>query len=209
LGEAYPANVAVLGRSPRKFREPSARELRRIHLLRTRVNKGIKKGPELDIHDWTMTISAEKHHEIHRWWNTEWLLWILEHEHPTLADVENKAAELLERAGIEHEWMHSYRMRREKYMPDVEELIDFARERNHAWLAHWIGGPGAEVNIKDLLLNVLYAGTAEQSSIRDLDREIEHLNSEIEKVEGWLRSERGAKAAERRVRKWRAQQTNS
>jgi hypothetical protein len=39
LGEAYPANVAVLGRSPRKFREPSARELRRTYLLRDSLNR--------------------------------------------------------------------------------------------------------------------------------------------------------------------------
>jgi hypothetical protein len=73
-----------------------------------------KKIPGFDIHEWTMTIPAKKHHQIHRWWNTEWALWFFEHEHPTRADVENKAVELLERAGIKEEWMHSYRMRREK-----------------------------------------------------------------------------------------------
>ena len=69
-----------------------------------------EKVPELDIDDWTMTIPVEKHRQIHRWWNVEWKLWMLEHEHPTLADVENKAVELLEKAGIQEEWMHSFHM---------------------------------------------------------------------------------------------------
>jgi hypothetical protein len=72
-----------------------------------------EKVPGFNIHDWTMTIPAKKHSQIHGWWNAEWALWIFEHEHPTLADVENKAVELLERAGIEEEWMHSYQMKRE------------------------------------------------------------------------------------------------
>jgi hypothetical protein len=79
-----------------------------------------KQIPGFDIHEWTMTISAEKHRQIHRWWNMEWALWIFEHERPTLADVENKAVELLESAGIQEEWMHSYRMRREKLEEKLE-----------------------------------------------------------------------------------------
>src|SRR5829696_4737953 len=91
--------------------------------------------------------------------------------------AELKAAEE-ERAQLEAQW-------REKYMPDVEELIDFARRRKHPW-AQKIG-PENEGIVKETFLVWLYRSTSEQRKIRALETDIEGLKLRIRKTKKILR----------------------
>jgi hypothetical protein len=90
--------------------------------------------------------------------------------------AELKAAEE-ERAQLEAQW-------REKYMPDVEELIDFARRRKHPW-AEKIG-PENEGIVKETFLVWLYRSTSERK-IRALETDIEGLKLRIRKTKKILR----------------------
>jgi hypothetical protein len=91
--------------------------------------------------------------------------------------AELKAAEQ-ERAQLEAQW-------REKYMPDVEELIDFARRRKHPW-AEKIE-PENEGIVKETFLVWLYRSTEEQRNIRALQTDIEDLKLRIRKAKKMLR----------------------
>src|SRR5215207_10077554 len=95
--------------------------------------------------------------------------------------AELKAAEE-ERAQLEAQW-------REKYMPDVEELIDFARRRKHPW-AEKIG-PENEGLVKETFLVWLYRSTEEQRKIRALETDIEGLKLRIRKAKKMLRLLKG------------------
>jgi hypothetical protein len=95
--------------------------------------------------------------------------------------AELKAAEE-ERAQLEAQW-------REKYMPDVEELIDFARRRKHPW-AQKIG-PENEGIVKETFLVWLYRSTSEQRKIRALETDIEGLKLRIRKTKKMLRLLKG------------------
>jgi DNA repair exonuclease SbcCD ATPase subunit len=91
--------------------------------------------------------------------------------------AELKAAEE-ERAHLEAQW-------REKYMPDVEELIDFARRRKHPW-AQKIE-PKNESIVKETFLVWLYRSTDQQRKIRALETDIEGLKPQIRKAKKMLR----------------------
>jgi hypothetical protein len=95
--------------------------------------------------------------------------------------AELKAAEE-DRAHLEAQW-------REKYMPDVEELIDFARRRNHPW-AQKIG-PENEGIVKETFLVWLYRSTEEQRKIRALETDIDGLKLRIRKTKKMLRLLKG------------------
>ena len=95
--------------------------------------------------------------------------------------AELKAAEE-DRAQLEAQW-------REKYMPDVEELIDFARRRNHPW-AQKIG-PENEGIVKETFLVWLYRSTEEQRKIRALETDIDGLKLRIRKAKKMLRLLKG------------------
>jgi hypothetical protein len=82
-----------------------------------------------------------------------------------------------ERAQLEALW-------RKKYMPDVEELIDFARRRNHPW-AQKIE-PDNEGIVKETFLVWLYRSTEEQRKIRALETDIEGLKLRIRKAKKML-----------------------
>src|SRR5215216_746864 len=83
-----------------------------------------------------------------------------------------KAAEE-ERALLEAQW-------RQKYMPDVEELIEFARRRKHPW-AEKIE-PDNEGIDKETFFVWLYRSTSEQRKIRALETDIEGLKLRIRKA---------------------------
>jgi len=87
-----------------------------------------------------------------------------------------------ERAHLEAQW-------REKYMPDVEELIGFARRRKHPW-AEKIG-PENEGIVKETFLVWLYRSTEEQRKIRALETDIEGLKLRIRKAKKMLRLLKG------------------
>ena len=91
--------------------------------------------------------------------------------------AELKAAEE-DRAQLEAQW-------RQKYMPDVEELIEFARRRKHPW-AQKIG-PDNEGIVKETFLVWLYRSTEEQRKIRALETDIEGLKPRIRKAKKMLR----------------------
>ena len=91
--------------------------------------------------------------------------------------AELKAAEE-ERAQLEVRW-------RKKYMPDVEELIEFARRRKHPW-AQKIG-PENEGIVKETFLVWLYRSTEEQRKIRALETGVEDLKLRIRKAKKMLR----------------------
>jgi hypothetical protein len=82
-----------------------------------------------------------------------------------------------ERAHLEAQW-------RQKYMPDVEELIEFARRRKHPW-AQKIG-PENEGIVKETFLVWLYRSTQEQRMIRTLENDIEDLKLRIRKAKKML-----------------------
>src|SRR5215204_3577038 len=90
--------------------------------------------------------------------------------------AELKAAEQ-ERAQLEAQW-------RQKYMPDVEELIEFARRRKHPW-AQKIE-PDNEGIVKETFLVWLYRSTSEQRKIRALETDIEGLKLGIRKAKKML-----------------------
>jgi DNA repair exonuclease SbcCD ATPase subunit len=92
-------------------------------------------------------------------------------------NAELKAAEE-QRAHLEAQW-------RQKYMPDVEELIEFARRRKHPW-AQKIG-PDNEGIVKETFLVWLYRSTQEQRKIRALESDIEDLKPRIRKAKKMLR----------------------
>jgi hypothetical protein len=96
-------------------------------------------------------------------------------------DLEKLSAELKaaeeERAQLEAQW-------REKYMPDVEELIGFARRRKHLW-AQKIE-PENEGIVKETFLVWLYRSTEEQRKIRSLESDIEDLKLRIRKTKKML-----------------------
>jgi hypothetical protein len=77
-----------------------------------------------------------------------------------------------EQAQLEAQW-------RENYMPDIEELIDFARRRKHPW-AQKIG-PENEGIVKETFLVWLYRSTEEQRKIRALETHIDVLKLRIRK----------------------------
>ena len=97
-------------------------------------------------------------------------------------DLEKLSAELKaaeqERAHLEAQW-------RQKCMPDVEELIDFARKRKHPW-AQKIG-PENEGIVKETFLVWLYRSTEEQRNVRALETDIEGLKLRIRKTKKILR----------------------
>jgi DNA repair exonuclease SbcCD ATPase subunit len=97
-------------------------------------------------------------------------------------DLEKLSAELKaaeqERAHLEAQW-------RQKYMPDVEELIEFARRRKHPW-AEKIE-PENEGIVKETFLVWLYRSTSEQRMIRALETDIEGLKPQIRKAKKMLR----------------------
>jgi hypothetical protein len=70
-------------------------------------------------------------------------------------------------------------------MPDVEELIDFARRRKHPW-AQKIG-PENEGIVKETFLVWLYRSTEEQRKIRALETGVENLKLRIRKAKKMLR----------------------
>jgi hypothetical protein len=90
--------------------------------------------------------------------------------------AELKAAEK-ERAQLGAQW-------REKYMPDVEELIDFARRRKHLW-AQKIE-PENEGIVKETFLVWLYRSAEEQRKIRALETDIDGLKLRIRKAKKML-----------------------
>ena len=90
--------------------------------------------------------------------------------------AELKAAEE-ERVHLEAQW-------REKYMPDVEELIDFARRRKHPW-AQKIE-PENEGIVKETFLVWLYRSAEEQRKIRALETDIDGLKLRIRKTKKML-----------------------
>ena len=98
-----------------------------------------------------------------------------EEELEKLSD-ELKAAEE-ERTQLEAQW-------REKYMPDVEELTEFALRRKHPW-AQKIG-PANEGIVKETFLVWLYRSTEEQRKIRALETDVENLKLRIRKVKKML-----------------------
>jgi hypothetical protein len=83
-----------------------------------------------------------------------------------------------ERAHLEAQW-------REKYMPDVEELIAFARRRKHPW-AEKIE-PENEGIVKETFLVWLYRSTQEQRKICALETDIDGLKLRIRKAKKMLR----------------------
>jgi DNA repair exonuclease SbcCD ATPase subunit len=91
-------------------------------------------------------------------------------------NAELKAAEK-QRAQLEAQW-------REKYIPDIEELIDFARRRKHPW-AQKIE-PDNEAIVKETFLVWLYRSTEEQRKIRALETDIEGLKLRIRKAKKML-----------------------
>jgi len=91
--------------------------------------------------------------------------------------AELKAAEE-ERVHLEAQW-------RQKYMPEVEELIEFARRRKHPW-AQKIG-PENEGIVKETFLVWLYKSTEEQRKIRALETGVEDLKLRIRKAKKMLR----------------------
>jgi hypothetical protein len=91
--------------------------------------------------------------------------------------AELKAAEE-ERAQLEAQW-------RQKYIPDVEELIEFARRRKHPW-AEKIE-PDNEGIVKETFLVWLYRSTSEQQKIRSLETDIEGHKLRIRKAKKMLR----------------------
>jgi hypothetical protein len=91
--------------------------------------------------------------------------------------AELKAAEE-QRAHLEAQW-------HQKYMPDVEELIEFARRRKHPW-AQKIE-PDNEGIVKETFLVWLYRSTEEQRKIRALETDIEGLKLRIRKAKKMLR----------------------
>ena len=97
-------------------------------------------------------------------------------------DLEKLSAELKaaeeQRAHLEAQW-------RQKYMPDVEELIEFARRRKHPW-AQKIE-PDNEGIVKETFLVWLYRSTQEQRKIRSLESDIEGLKLRIRKAKKMLR----------------------
>src|SRR5215216_5815331 len=97
-------------------------------------------------------------------------------------ELEKLSAELKaveeQRAHLEAQW-------RQKYMPDVEELIDFARRRKHPW-AQKIE-PENEGIVKETFLVWLYRSTSEQRKIRALETDIEDLKLRIRKAKKMLR----------------------
>jgi len=97
-------------------------------------------------------------------------------------ELEKLSAELKaveeQRAHLEAQW-------RQKYMPDVEELIDFARRRKHPW-AQKIE-PENEGIVKETFLVWLYRSTEEQRKIRALETDIEDLKLRIRKAKKMLR----------------------
>jgi len=101
-------------------------------------------------------------------------------------ELERLSAELEaaeeERAHLEAQW-------REKYMPDVEELIAFARRRKHPW-AQKIE-PENESIVKETFLVWLYRSTQEQRKIRALETDIEGLKPRIRKAKKMLRLLKG------------------
>src|SRR5688500_12165456 len=90
--------------------------------------------------------------------------------------AELKAAEE-QRANLEAQW-------REKYMPDVEELIDFARRRKHPW-AQKIE-PENEGIVKETFLVWLYRSKSEQRKIRALETDVDGLKLRIRKTKKML-----------------------
>ena len=95
--------------------------------------------------------------------------------------AELKAAEE-QRAYLQAQW-------RKKYMPDVEELIEFARRRKHPW-AQKIG-PQNEGIVKETFLVWLYRSTQEQRKIRALESDIDGLKLRIRKARKMLRLLKG------------------
>jgi hypothetical protein len=97
-------------------------------------------------------------------------------------ELEKLSAELKateeDRAQLEAQW-------RQKYMPDVEELIDFARRCKHPW-AQKIE-PENEGIVKETFLVWLYRSTSEQRKIRALETDIEGLKLRIRKTKKILR----------------------
>jgi DNA repair exonuclease SbcCD ATPase subunit len=91
--------------------------------------------------------------------------------------AEVKAAEE-QRAQLEAQW-------RQKYMPDVEELIEFARRRKHPWAKKI--EPDNEGIVKETFLVWLYRSTSEQRKIRALETDIEDLKLRIRKTKKMLR----------------------
>jgi hypothetical protein len=91
--------------------------------------------------------------------------------------AEVKAAEE-QRAQLEAQW-------RQKYMPDVEELIEFARRRKHPWAKKI--EPDNEGIVKETFLVWLYRSTSEQRKIRALETDIEGLKLRIRKTNKILR----------------------
>jgi hypothetical protein len=91
--------------------------------------------------------------------------------------AELKAAEE-ERAHLEAQW-------RQKYMPDVEELIEFARRRRHPWVQKI--EPENEGIVKETFLVWLYRSTEQQRKIRALETDIEDLKLRIRKAKKVLR----------------------
>jgi DNA repair exonuclease SbcCD ATPase subunit len=101
-------------------------------------------------------------------------------------ELERLSAELEaaeeERAQLEAQW-------RKKYMPDVEELIAFARRRKHPW-AEKIE-PENEGIVKETFLVWLYRSTQEQCKIRALETDIEGLKPRIRKAKKMWRLLKG------------------
>jgi predicted nucleic acid-binding Zn-ribbon protein len=91
-----------------------------------------------------------------------------------------------ERAQLEQRW-------REKYTPDIEELIEFAKGRSHAWAKHWAQTQEAENSAKQMLLSVLYVNTGEQRKIAELDAKIKRLTPRAKEAKEMVRFARGAR----------------
>jgi hypothetical protein len=99
--------------------------------------------------------------------------------------AELKAAED-ERTRLEVQW-------HEKYLPDIEELIRFAKERKHGWAGHWTATAEAEDATKEMLLSLLYASTHERAKIIKLDYEIKRLKPKVNRAKEMVRFTRGGR----------------
>src|SRR5215207_2248342 len=170
-----PAKLALTDHVPRSSAPcaslPSALPLPlRRRGLSTIVWAGVLRGPSPQLGRTQMAKSAAKPASIPSY----------EEELDKLSAELKAAGE--ERAHLEAQW-------RQKYMPDVEELIDFARKRKHPW-AQKIE-PDNEGIVKETFLVWLYRSTEEQRKIRALEADIEHLKLRIRKTKKMLRLLKG------------------
>jgi hypothetical protein len=99
-------------------------------------------------------------------------------------DLERLTAEL---KATEEERSALYARLREKFMPDIEELIDFAHQCNHQWAKDRTADEDAEHVTREVLLMVLYSRSEERNRIKVVDSEIEALRAKIRETKKMVR----------------------